>query len=167
LWNAAVNIVGASPALNERQRARLLRRAGLAVDPTARIQQGVYFFGAAVEIGPRSWINHGCYFDCRDRIVIGKDCDLGMEVMLCTSSHAVGAVSRRAGRYFTAPVVICDGCWLGSRATVLPGVTVGAGCIVAAGAVVREDCSPSGLYAGVPARRVRDLEPSGSDEKFP
>jgi maltose O-acetyltransferase len=40
---------------------------------------------------------------------------------------------------------------------VLPGVTIGAGCAVAAGAVVTADCEPDGLYAGVPARRVRDL----------
>jgi maltose O-acetyltransferase len=42
---------------------------------------------------------------------------------------------------------------------VLPGVTVGDGCVIAAGAVVNADCQPDGLYAGVPARRVRDLEP--------
>ena len=46
-----------------------------------------------------------------------------------------------------------------SSGAVLPGVTVGAGCVVAAGAVVRESCDAHGLYAGVPAVRVRDLEP--------
>jgi maltose O-acetyltransferase len=42
---------------------------------------------------------------------------------------------------------------------VLDGVTIGAGCVIAAGAVVTRDCEPDGLYAGVPAVRKRDLTP--------
>lgn len=44
------------------------------------------------------------------------------------------------------------------RAMLLPGVTVGKGCVVAAGAVVAADCAPNGLYGGVPARRIKDLD---------
>lgn len=51
-----------------------------------------------------------------------------------------------------------DGCWLGGNVTVLPGVTIGRGCVIAAGAVVTKSCDPNGLYAGVPARRIRDLD---------
>lgn len=51
-----------------------------------------------------------------------------------------------------------DGCWIGANATILPGVTVAPGCVIAAGAVVTKDTEPDGLYAGVPARRVRDLD---------
>ena len=43
----------------------------------------------------------------------------------------------------------------------MPGVTIGEGCIVAAGAVVTKDCESHGLYAGVPARRIRDLDQAG------
>ena len=103
---------------------------------------------------------HRCYFDTRGPIAIGRSCDLGMEVMFCSSSHRAGPRSKRAGEYFHAPIVVGDGTWIGSRALILPGVTIGEGCIVAAGAVVTEDCAPDGLYAGVPARRVRDLEPA-------
>ncbi|HEU4657667.1 MAG TPA: acyltransferase [Capillimicrobium sp.] len=156
-WNLAVNVVAASIAVGERRRGRLLRRAGLRVHPEARVQHGCWFFGANVTIGATTWVNHRCYFDARDEIVVGDRCDLGMEVMLCTSTHEPGDRTRRAGRYRSAPVRIEDGCWLGSRAIVLPGVTIGEGCVVAAGAVVVEDCEPHGLYAGVPARRVRDL----------
>ena len=102
-------------------------------------------------------MNHRCYFDTRDRISVGARVAFGMEVMVCTSTHEPGDQQRRAGPYTTAPVTIGDGSWIGARALILPGVTVGEGCVVAAGAVVREDCEPGGLYAGVPARRVRDL----------
>jgi acetyltransferase-like isoleucine patch superfamily enzyme len=156
-WNLLVNVVAANVMVDEARRARLLRRAGLAVDPTARVQHGCWFFGADVAIGATTWLNHRCYLDSRAPIVIGDRCDLGMEVMLCTSTHDPGDRTRRAGRYRTAPIRVGDGCWLGARALVLPGVTIGDGCVIAAGAVVTADCEPDGLYAGVPARRVRDL----------
>jgi maltose O-acetyltransferase len=52
-------------------------------------------------------------------------------------------------------VRIGDRCWIGARATILPGVSIGDGTVVAAGAVVTKDCEPDALYAGVPARRLR------------
>ena len=54
-------------------------------------------------------------------------------------------------------MVIKDGAWLGARCTILPGVTVGEGAIVAAGAVVHRDVAPNTLVAGVPARVVKEL----------
>jgi maltose O-acetyltransferase len=156
-WNLLVNVVAASAWVGERRRARLLRRAGMRVHPDARVQHGFWFFGSAVEIGARAWINHGCYFDSRGPISIGEDCDIGMQVMICTSTHEHGTASRRAGHYREQPVSIERGCWIGSRAVLLPGVTVGEGCVVAAGAVVTRDCEPHGFYAGVPAVRSREL----------
>ena len=53
-----------------------------------------------------------------------------------------------------APVTVCDYAWVGSRAMILPGVTVGEGAVVAAGAVVTRDVAPYSVVAGVPARPV-------------
>jgi acetyltransferase-like isoleucine patch superfamily enzyme len=59
------------------------------------------------------------------------------------------------------PIRIEDGVWIGSRVTVLPGVTIGAGAVIAAGAVVNRDVPPDTLVGGVPARVLRHLdEPS-------
>src|SRR2546425_10813446 len=69
--------------------------------------------------------------------------------MLCTSAHRPGTSQRRAGRFVAEPIVIGDGVWIGTRAMLLPGVTVADGCVVAAGAVVAQDCEANGLYAGV------------------
>ena len=156
-WNLLVNHIAAAHWIGTDRRRRLLRRAGLRLAPDACVQYGTYFFGADVEIGPGSFVNHGCYFDSRGPIRIGARCDVSMQVMLCTSTHEPGDRARRAGRYDAAPIVIGDGVWIGVRAMVLPGVTIGDGCVIAAGAIVREDCEPHGLYAGVPARRVREL----------
>ena len=137
---------------------RLYRHAGLDVH-TSRIGPGCYFHSDNLRIGPRTLINHGCHFENVERVEVGSDCALAVRVLIATSSHAVGPPEHRAGPWLLEPVRIGDGCWIGAAAILLPGVTVGSGCVVAAGAVVRESCDPDGLYAGVPARRVRDLEP--------
>ncbi|WP_081357668.1 acyltransferase [Neomoorella thermoacetica] len=80
-----------------------------------------------------------------------------MEVMICTSTHVIGEKNKRAGESKNLPVIIGDGCWIGTRAVILPGVKIGEGCIIAAGAVVTKDCESNGLYAGVPAKRIKNL----------
>lgn len=69
--------------------------------------------------------------------------------------HVAGISCQLAGS--PQPITVGDGCWIGARAVILPGVTIGDGCVIAAGAVVSKDCAPNGMYAGVPARRIREL----------
>ncbi|MFW6772738.1 DapH/DapD/GlmU-related protein [Nocardioides sp. CPCC 205120] len=102
-------------------------------------------------------INAGCHFENREPVSIGDRVYLGPQVLIGTSTHAVGPTEQRAGSYSGAPVSIADGCWVGARAVILPGVTVARGCVIAAGSIVTRDTLPDGLYAGVPATRVRDL----------
>ena len=155
-WHLRVNLVAASFLLGTATRVGIYRRCGMEIE-TQKVQPGCFFFGNDIAIGADTWINHRCYFDTRARIEIGRSCDLGMEVMLCTSTHQPGTSQRRAGRFVAEPIVVGDGVWIGTRAMLLPGVTVGDGCVVAAGAVVARDCEANGLYAGVPARRVKEL----------
>ena len=157
LLRSLVNTLGASPFMPRRGRRVLLRLYGLRVE-TSAVMEGCHFGGRDIEIGRMTFVNVRCVFDNSAPIVIGERVQVGMEAMFITSTHAVGGPERRGLEVTSAPIEIGDGCWLGSRVTVLPGVTVGPGCIVAAGAVVREDCAPNGLYAGVPARRVRSLD---------
>jgi maltose O-acetyltransferase len=155
-WNWLVNGVAASPALTSKQRARLLKRGGIDLR-NGQIQPGCFFFSDQVEFGEWVWINHRVYFDTRDWIHIGDRTGLGMETMVLTSTHEPGDHENRRGPYKTQPVTIGAGCWIGSRVTIMPGVTIGDGVTVATGAVVTRDCEPDGLYAGIPARRVKEL----------
>jgi maltose O-acetyltransferase len=157
-WRWYVNVLGASPLLRGRDRRRLLKSAGLAVQ-TDRVGPACYFHSPAVSVGPNTLLNHGVHVENVARVDIGADCAFGMYVTILTSKHEIGPHEARAGAWSVAPVRIGDGCWVGARATILPGVTIAAGTVIAAGAVVTEDCAPDGLYAGVPARRVRDLPP--------
>lgn len=110
-----------------------------------------------MKIGQGTFVNYGCMFNTTAPITLGQNCDIGMNVLFVTSSHELGPAERRAGAATADPIEIGDGTWIGANAVILPGVTVGAGCVIAAGAVVVRDCDANGLYAGVPARKVRSL----------
>ncbi len=149
--------------VGNRIRASSLRLAGVSIGVGTVIGGGIRIVGVGriedrVTIGARSWINAGCYLDVSAPIEIGADVAIGQQVLILTQTHRLGPPRRRAGALTAAPVSIGDGCWVGARAIILPGVTIGAGAVVAAGSVVREDVAADVLVAGVPARRVRALD---------
>lgn len=157
--DATVNGIAASPLLVRPLRARMLRLLGVNLAKGVRIHPWCWFGGRDVAIGEGSWINYGVWFDNSATVTLGRNVFVGYQVLFCTSTHDLGRPSQRAGDAVGRPIFVGDGTWVGARATVLPGVTVGSGCVIAAGAVVTTDCAPNGLYAGTPARRLRDLDP--------
>ena len=108
-------------------------------------------------IGPNCWINVGCRFDLSDDISIGPGVALGHDVLILTSTHRLGDHHRRAAELTVGPVTIDEGAWIGARAVILPGRTIGAGAVVAAGAVVTQDVPPDVMVGGVPARELKPL----------
>lgn len=154
-----LNRIAGSSLVPRPARSRLYRALGLGVG-RANVYPHVHFLPAGlgrVTVGDDCMINEGVVFDRSADITIGPRVSIGPGAMLCTSSHALGGSSRRAEAVTRAPIVVDEGSWIGARALVLPGVHIGAGVVVAAGAVVTADCQADGLYAGVPARRVKDL----------
>jgi maltose O-acetyltransferase len=113
-----------------------------------------------LRIGDHTIINIGCVFDLNGKIIIGDHVGVGHEVMLLTSSHQIGGTIHRAGPLFTAPITIEDGAWIGARSVVMPGITIGAGSIVGAGAIVTKDVPPNTMVGGVPARVIRIISDS-------
>lgn len=139
-------------------RATLLNLAGAKIHPSVRIFPGVHLIGRRLAIGELSFVNTGCHIDAFDQVTIGRDVHLSPRVAILTATHELEGAGRRAGQHTSAPVTIGDGAWIGAGATILPGVTVGPGAVVAAGAVVSSDCEPNTMYAGVPAKPVRELD---------
>jgi maltose O-acetyltransferase len=111
-----------------------------------------------LEIGPGCWINTGCHLEMNDQVHIEAGVYIGHDVLIMTSTHEIGPPGRRAGKLMVAPVTIESGVWIGSRAVVLPGVTIGRGSIVAAGSIVTRDVPPNVMAAGVPAQTKRGLD---------
>lgn len=156
-WQLAVNVIAASPLVLPRTRRRIYNWAGMNVD-TFALRPGCYIHTSKLSVGGSTLIGQKCHIENREQVTIGEKCSLAPEVMIATSSHEIGGHEQRAGEYRGAPVSIGDGCWIGARSTILPGVRVGAGCVIAAGAVVVDDCIPGTLYAGIPAKAVRKLD---------
>jgi maltose O-acetyltransferase len=146
-----ITIVQSSPFVPVWLRILLLLAAGARVWG-AGIYSGCHFGGKDIRMGVGTFVNRGVLFDGTAPITLGRQVAVGHGVKFITSTHDIGPEDVR-----NMPITVGDGSWIGAGAIVLPGVTVGPGCIVGAGAVVTRDCEPNGLYAGNPARRVRDL----------
>jgi len=139
-------------------RTWLMRRLGFDVARDACIWANCSFRSRNIKIGSEVFINYGFFFDGSDLLVIGNKVRIGQFVRIITSSHVIGPASQRCTlEAATAPVRVEDGCWIGSGVTILPGVTVRQGCVIAACSLVTTTTEPNGLYAGTPARRIKDL----------
>jgi maltose O-acetyltransferase len=143
---------------------KLLRWLG-AHHPDNRTRK-IFFRMTGVHIGedtnvtPGLVVNDGYSGLCR----IGNRVSIATNVTLVADSNPNN--SRLAGEPYvkehlikTGPVVIEDDVWLGTNVVVLPGVRVGRGAVVGAGAVVTRDVAPFTVVAGVPARPIRALTP--------
>lgn len=139
----------------------LLNLVGLRIAHDAKVCGRSWIYGQGeVRIGTGSWLGLDArlYTHKSSSITIGRECDIGPSVLIVTGSHQIGSTARRAGVGTTLSISIGDGCWLGTRVTVLGGVTIGDGSVVAAGAVVVNDVPPHALVGGVPAKVIRMLE---------
>ena len=126
-----------------------------------RIGDQVYLFrevllsldgdGALLEIGDRTQINRRSEVIAMERVTIGADVMVSWDVLITDTDY-----HRVDGAAATAPVTIEDLAWVGARASVLKGVTVGYGAVVAAGSIVTRDVPPRTLVAGSPARVIRE-----------
>lgn len=141
----------------------MYRVAGVRLQQS-KIAPGLFIGGppSNLAIGHNTSINVDCFFDCLAKVTLGRNVMVGMGAMIVTSDHPVGPDGVAQGQVVGRDVVIGDGVWLGARTTVLPGVTIGEGAIISAGAVVTRDCRPYAIYAGVPARLAGHL-PGGAD----
>jgi maltose O-acetyltransferase len=150
----------ASEFLPAKYRTKLMRRLGFDVSGDLCIWAGATLRSKNISVGSGVFINVGFFHDGFDHLRIGNNVRIGQFVRVITATHDIGPASQRGlievvGR----PVTIKDGTWIGSGVTILPGATIGEGCVLAVNAVVMDSTVPNGLYAGNPARLVRELEP--------
>jgi acetyltransferase-like isoleucine patch superfamily enzyme len=106
-------------------------------------------------LGDGSYINR---YSLIANTTIGNNCAIGPGVIIGPTTHKIGTSKRRADKGKFLHVKIEDGVWIGARAVILGGVTVGYGSIVAAGAVVTKDVKPNTMVGGVPAKVIKHLE---------
>ena len=106
---------------------------------------------SGIAIGSGCAIGHDSILDGRGGLRIGNSVNLSTGVWIWTAEHDINSPTF-AG--IVAPVVLEDFVWLGGRVTVMPGITIGRGAVVASGAVVTRDVAPYAVVAGVPAKKI-------------
>lgn len=149
--------VAAMSWIPKRSRLRLFRWAGCPIESAPG--RNITFAGKHenLHIGAGTYMNRGVFLEAVAPVEIGARCHLGMECMILTSHHPIGTDGDWTFAAEGRAVNIGDRVWLGARAVILPGAVIESHVIVAAGAVVTGRCVTRGVYAGVPARRVKDL----------
>lgn len=167
LHHLVMNTVAGSFATPRAARAAIYRLMGVRTQ-TLSIFDGCTIVGSeTLTIGPLTFINRECYFETVAPITIGAKTAIAMQVAFITSTHPFTELGHFNPVPTGLPITVGDRCWLGARAIILPGVTIGDDVVVAAGAIVTKDCASGGLYAGVPARRIRDLGAAGVSSLVP
>lgn len=124
----------------------------------ARTRLGVGF-GGVISIGDRSFINSGVILESSVSITIGNNCLIGDRVQMQDSNYH--EVSEGEGVVRSA-IAIGNNVWIGNSAIVLPGVKIGDHSVIGAGSVVTKDVPPRTVFAGNPARYIRDVVASES-----
>lgn len=140
---------------------RLWRVSGLILGSNVRICGNTKVFGRGeLFIGDNTWLSPGTTFMTNEKcqIKIGANCDIGPYVTFVTGGHKIGESYRRAGSGKAMSIEIGDGAWIGARTTILHGVRIGRGVVVAAGSLVHRDIPDNTLVAGVPAVLKRHLD---------
>lgn len=108
-------------------------------------------------------IGRGCQLTCTEGITLGDDVLFGPGVIAVSNNHVFADPTRniRDQGLHGAPIIVEDDVWVGANAVLLPGVTIGRGAVVAAGAVVTADVAPYTVVGGIPARVVSTREGTG------
>jgi maltose O-acetyltransferase len=149
-------------------RMKLMRLAGYDVAPSSCVWAGASFRSKKLSIAGNVFINVGFFFDGFARLQIERNVRIGQFVKVITATHDIGPAEQRGQvEVVGKPVTVGSGSWIGAGAIILPGVVVAPGCVIAAGAVLTKSTEPDGLYAGTPARRLRNLEPAGASVAIP
>lgn len=126
----------------------------------ARIGKGLYIKPGAdikfpwyLSVGDHCWIGENSWIDNLAQVNIGSHVCISQGVYLCTGNHDW---TTRNMKLFRRPITLADGCWVGARSTVCPGVTIGAAAVTAVGSIVTKDVPPYEIWGGNPAAYLRD-----------
>ncbi|ALS79652.1 acetyltransferase [Planococcus kocurii] len=108
-------------------------------------------YGFNIHVGHNFYANFDCVFLDVCEIRIGDNCMVSPGVHIYTATHPLDAAARNSGKEFGKPVTIGNNVWIGGRAVITPGTTIGDNAVIAAGAVVTKDVPANSLVGGNPA----------------
>jgi putative colanic acid biosynthesis acetyltransferase WcaF len=134
-------------------RVHMLRIFGASVGRGVVIKPGVRIkYPWRLSLGDNSWIGEDCWIDNLAQVDIGSHSCISQGTYLCTGNHDW---SDPAFGLMIKAIVLKEGCWVGARATICPGVTLNQCAVAAAGSVVTRDVGAFEIHSGNPAQCVR------------
>lgn len=127
------------------------------VPESVRIRQPFYTdFGKNITFGENVFVNASCHFQDQGGITIGDNVLIGHQVVLASLNHDMRPKYRE--NLYPGEIIIKDDAWIGSNATVIKGITIGEGSVVAAGSVVTKNVPPYTIVGGNPAKVIKEIE---------
>lgn len=159
-WWRSVRGASVGPKCRVGARTRFDRPWNVALGARVTLESDVWIKlagdDARVQIGEYSFVGRGVEIDATQRVAIGRNVLIAPGVFITDHNHNFSETGLIRDQGCTArSVTIHDDVWLGARCVILPGVTVGRGAVVGAGAVVVGDVAAETVVAGVPARFLR------------
>ncbi|MBC16032.1 MAG: acetyltransferase [Desulfovibrio sp.] len=137
---------------------------GKPVDDTFTLFPPIYSdFGKNISIGKNVFINSCCNFQDQGGVIIRDGAFIGHKVVFATLNHGYSRETRR--HIYPAPIIVGENAWIGSSATILPGVTIGENAIGAAGAVVSKDVARDTIVGGVPAKFIKSVAEAEAEKE--
>ncbi len=115
-------------------------------------------YGKNISLGKNVFINMNCYLMDGAPITLGDYVFVGPYCGFYTASHPLNYYQRNQGLEKALPITVGSHCWFGANVSVMPGVTIGSGCVIAAGSVVTKDIPDNVLVAGVPATIIKEIK---------
>lgn len=142
----------------------LLNAAGYSIHKSVRIGYNLKVFGnGKLIVKSNTWLGHETFLALSDAsiIEIEENVDIAPRVYIGTGTHEINKgenIDRAAGKGIYKNVKIKKGTWVGANSTILPGVTIGEYCVIAAGSVVASDVPDRTIYGGVPAKFLKNID---------
>ena len=146
-------IVGSRMLPISRLKVAVLRLFGASIGSGVYLKPGIRVkFPWYLTVGNYCWIGEDVWIDNLAQVIIGDSVCISQQAYLCTGNHDWTTPNMKL---FRRPIVLHDGCWVGARATVCPGVTIGKAAVLAVGSVAAKDIPSHEIWTGNPAAFVR------------
>lgn len=139
-------------------KSKLLNLIGIKIGNNSKVVAPIHIGRmATLEIGENCWINKSFSIEGNGKVLINENCDIAPGVTILTGSHEIGDFSRRAGKGRTWTYSVGSGTWIGARTIILNNASIGKGVVIGAGSLVNKNCEDNGLYVGIPATKIKEL----------
>jgi len=147
---------------NKKSVIPVLKKYGAIIGQDCDIETGLKFHNCRsflnLIIGKNCHIGKECFFDLRDKIIIGDNCVISMQTTFITH---IDMEKSPLSKYFPSdkkPVIIENGVYIGAKSTILMGIKIKQNSIVAAGSVVNNNIDTNSLVGGVPAKEIKKIK---------